>query len=209
MHHVDAGGDAKQFGTQVRGTADAARGKTQLAGLGFRQCHQFSDRFRRYRRMQCQHKRLGADDGDCGDVALHVKGQVFVQRRCVGDAHALQQQRVAVGYRLGGDVGGDHAAAARTVVNDGLLAPDVGQFLRQQPRDDVGAAARGGCGQQAHRAFGKSCRGCGRADAGDGRESNATVNHIHVRSPPDPALWLRPKPCQPWPAAARNLQHPF
>jgi hypothetical protein len=93
--------------------------------------------------MHGEHEGLGADDGHRADVAPHVEGQFFVECRRIGNAHALQQQRVAVGRRLGGDVGGDHAAAARAVIDDHLLAPDPGKPLGEKPRDDVGAAAGG------------------------------------------------------------------
>ena len=142
------------------GAADTARGKAYFTGFGFGELHQFGTDFAGTDGCTASTKRLAADDGHRDDVALDVEGQVFVQRRRVGNADALQQQRVAVGRGLGGDLGGDHAAAAGAVVDDDLLAQTVGQFLREQPRDDVGAAARGGSREHAHRAFGE-CGGAG------------------------------------------------
>jgi hypothetical protein len=51
-------------------------------------------------------------------------------------------QRVAVGRRLGHELGAERAAGAGTVVHDDLLAPGFAQLLRDQAAQDVGRAAR-------------------------------------------------------------------
>ena len=58
------------------------------------------------------------------------------------DARRPEQQCVAVGGRLGRDVRPQHAARARPVLDNDALAKSLLQPLRDQSRDDVGAAAR-------------------------------------------------------------------
>ena len=56
-------------------------------------------------------------------------------------AGGRQQQRVAVGRRLGREVGADGAAGARLVVDDQRRAQLLAHLLRQGAREEVGGAA--------------------------------------------------------------------
>src|SRR4029077_6940218 len=51
-------------------------------------------------------------------------------------------QVVAVGRRLGDDVGGDRAAGARARIDQHRLPPALGQLLREVAREIVGGRAR-------------------------------------------------------------------
>ena len=79
----------------------------------------------------------------------------------VGVAH---QQGVTVSRRLGDKVGGDGAGGAGAVLDQHRVAPDLGEALRNHPRDDVGAAAWREADQDANR-FGRVSL-CLRSSAG-------------------------------------------
>ena len=51
-------------------------------------------------------------------------------------------QRVPVGRRLRDERGAEHAGGAHAVVDDDLLAPQAGETIGEQARDDVGRGAR-------------------------------------------------------------------
>ena len=55
---------------------------------------------------------------------------------------AAEDQRVAVGLALARQVGGDVAVGAGAVIHDERLPHRLGELLRQEPRGDVGRAAR-------------------------------------------------------------------
>ena len=56
---------------------------------------------------------------------------------------AVHEDRVAVGLRLGDDVGADVAAGARVILDHHRLAPLARQLLADEARGDVRRAARG------------------------------------------------------------------
>ena len=68
---------------------------------------------------------------------LRVDADVDRERRDVAE-----QQRVAVGRRLGDGVGADHAARAGAVVDDDRLAERLGQRLLHDARIEIDRAAR-------------------------------------------------------------------
>ena len=71
-----------------------------------------------------------------------VVGQLFVERgvhRVGGDR--THQQGVAIGRGFGHQFGANHAATAAAVVHHHLLAQQLGQFVGEQPRHGIGAAA--------------------------------------------------------------------
>src|SRR6266568_898056 len=76
-----------------------------------------------------------------------------------GRAH---QHRVSVGRGLGDDVGADIAARAGPVVDHDLLREALGELLRDDASDDVGAAARREGDDEADRLGGIGVRRRGR-----------------------------------------------
>jgi hypothetical protein len=62
-----------------------------------------------------------------------------------------QQQRIAVGGAAGHDFRADHRAASRAIFHDHLLAPGVGDLLRNKAGNDVSTAACGERNDHAHR----------------------------------------------------------
>ena len=88
------------------------------------------------------------DHGDRREVADRFKaldrvvGQLFVERRHNAHDGCADQQRVAVGLRIGHDLRRDVARHARLVVDQHLLAEDFREPLRQQTSRNVGRPTR-------------------------------------------------------------------
>ena len=71
-------------------------------------------------------------------------------------------QRVTIGRGAGCKLGAGNTAAASLVLDDKLLAEQIGQFLRNDPRDDIVGAAGRKCRHNAHRLRGVVLRLCRR-----------------------------------------------
>jgi len=69
------------------------------------------------------------------------------------------KQRVAVGRGLGSEVGADDRAAAGAIVHVDLLAPAVGELLRQHAGEQVGLVAGGQRHDVAYLPGGEGLRG--------------------------------------------------
>ncbi len=65
--------------------------------------------------------------------------------------HVADEQRIAVGRRLGGGFEREVAVRARAVLDQEGLAERLGEFLRDDARDDVGSAAGTVGHQDLHR----------------------------------------------------------
>ena len=94
------------------------------------------DRDRRDRREILHRVELGRGQRDRID---HVR-----RRRADGKRVAVARLRLHV-------LCADHAAAAGAVLDQHLLAPEIGQLLRHGPREDVARAAGRIGGDDAHR----------------------------------------------------------
>ena len=143
MHDVDAGPDLQQFPGQVRGRAAAGRRIVELAGACLREGDELLQRTHRQGRMRDQDVRHAAHERHRGEALHRVERYLAVQRRvhrqlCAG----REQQRVAVGCRLGHEFGRDVAASPGAVLDQHLLSPALGQLLADAPGHDVGRAAR-------------------------------------------------------------------
>jgi hypothetical protein len=99
----------------------------RLRGRGVRHAHQVG------LRDQHRHRRKVGD----GIVA-----QLRIQELVGGHSRAGDEDRIAVGIRMGDHVGGDVAAGARFVLHHHRLAPDLLQAVADQTRGDVGRTAR-------------------------------------------------------------------
>ena len=170
LHHLDPGHHLEQLGGDVLRRADAGRGITDLAGIGFDIGDQLGNRLHRNRRIDLHHQRHAHDAGDRGDVADEIEIEILVQRGVDGIRRGHREQRVAVGRRAHHRLGADIAAGARLVFDDEGLAEPLGEPLAHQPHDDVLRAAGGKADDQVHRprriverkgATGKSRRGRG------------------------------------------------
>ncbi len=123
----------------------AIAGVAMIELAGMRACvgDKFRESVERHRRWADQQLGDCRDQRHRHDVLLGVVGQVGVERRIDRVVGRGQQQRVAVGRRLGERVGGDRAAGARPVVDHHALAEGVVDAVGEQPRHDVDRAARG------------------------------------------------------------------
>jgi hypothetical protein len=92
-------------------------------------------------------------------VERHAAVEMWIDRDL---AVRKQPYRVAVGRRLGDQLGGDVAVRARPVLDDHRLAERLRQLLRQHARRDVGRAAGRDRNDEADRAR----RKLGEGDAG-------------------------------------------
>jgi hypothetical protein len=91
------------------------------------------------------------DSRDRRDIAGEVEAEIVVERLVDGAGHADQQQRVAVGRRVGDELGRDVGGGARPILDDELLAGPLGQPLAHQAGDDVVAARGREADDPAHR----------------------------------------------------------
>ena len=91
-----------------------------------------------------QHEGHRRGERDRREVLRRIVGQLLVERRVGGErAGRHEEQRVAVGRRLGDRGRGDHRAAAGAVFNDDRLAEPLFQLRLELPaRHDVHRAAR-------------------------------------------------------------------
>ena len=139
---VDAGHGGEQRGGEMREARHAGRAVVERAGLGLGQRDQLGDVVHREPRIDHQHIGRGADHHDRREILDRIVRQVSAQtHRHRVRARGGDADRVAVGRRLGDRVGADIAAGADPVVDHDLLAQPGPQPLRQDARDDVGAAA--------------------------------------------------------------------
>ena len=94
------------------------------------------------RRVHHQHVRHAGDERDRHEVLDRVVRHLRIERRVDRlRADRSHQQRVAVGRRLGDEVGAEVAAGAGLVLDDEGLAEGLAELGRERARQDVGRAA--------------------------------------------------------------------
>ena len=146
MDQVDAGHATQEFGRQVRRRAVAGRRVGELIGARLGQRDQFLHRLHRQRRMHNEHAGCRCQQCDRREVAHDVEIEFRIKRRADRVRNRAEEQRVTVGRRLGDDLGADGAAGTRTVIDDQLLAESLAEFLAENARQRLGAAA----GREGH-----------------------------------------------------------
>ncbi len=118
-----------------------------------------------------------------GDVRLQHRRYALCRRR-------RQQQRVAVGRRLGDEVGADDAAGTRPVFDHERLLQRFLELRRHQPGHQVGDAAGGKRGDDFDRLAGPGLRAgrgrqcSGEADCGGAGQELAACGDGHRALPP-------------------------
>ena len=96
----------------------------------------------RLRRVHHQHVRNAGDERDRHEVLDRVVRHLRIERRIDRlRADRSHQQRVAVGRRLGDEVGAEVAAGAGLVLDDEGLAERLAELRREGAREDVGRPA--------------------------------------------------------------------
>jgi hypothetical protein len=127
----------------MRDAAGAGVTDRELARLRFCGSDELLHRLRLNRRRNDQHHRRRGDLCN-GREALHrVIAGVAVKRVIDRERdQVLKQQRVAVVRRFRDKLRRKQRSAAGTIVYDGVLSEHIWSFRRQEPRDEVRAAAR-------------------------------------------------------------------
>ncbi len=125
------------------GYAGAGRAECKLLLRRFRARDQVLHRRRRIRRMNDQHRRHLCDECQRQEILDRVVRQSRNQRR-IGRvrAHRGNAEGVAIGRRVRQRVHRNHAPRPAAVVDYDLLAERVSHRRCQQPREQVGGAAR-------------------------------------------------------------------
>jgi len=128
----------------------AAAGVGELAGILFRQRDQLGYRIRRNFRIDHQHEGQVAGARDRGKILDRIVAHVLEQIR-IGRMRRIgrHEQRVAVGRGAGHVTRRDRTIGAGLVVDHGVDAERRAEFLADQARRGVGAAA--GCERQHQR----------------------------------------------------------
>src|SRR5262245_64158757 len=85
------------------------------------------------------------------DVTDEIEVELVIERRFDLVGRVDQEERVAIRGRTHDRLRGDIAAGARSVFYDKLLTKSLREPLADQASDDVGAAASGKAGDDAHR----------------------------------------------------------
>jgi hypothetical protein len=86
-----------------------------------------------------------------GAKSDRIVAQLRIQELVGGHSRATDQDRVAVGIRMGDHVARDVAAGARLVLDHHRLAPHLLQAVADEARGDIGRAARRERHHDAHR----------------------------------------------------------
>ena len=107
-----------------------------------------SDRHGRMHLHDVRHPRKAHDR--C-DIADEVVRKLLIERGIDGVHRADEQKRIAIRRRTNHRIGDDVGAAARLVFDDELLAEQFGKPLPENPRQDIGRAARRERHDPAHR----------------------------------------------------------
>ena len=116
-------------------------------------------RANRRRGVHHQHGRVEGDAGDADEVAQRVVRRRLEMRIDGGDAGGGEIERVAVRRALGDELGADRAVGAGAVLHHDRLAERRAQLVGEEPRHEVGGAARREADHQLDRAGGVVLRG--------------------------------------------------
>ena len=168
VQEIDAGHLLEHLAREVRAGAGAGGGEGVFAGVGLGQRDQFGNGAGGKVEPRHQEVRHRPQHGDAGEILGGIERQLGVERRrdrVRGDR--VEADRVAVGGRLGDDVGADIAARARAVLDDELLA---GQ-LTELGADDAGECVGRPAGRKDHDVAHRPARPV------VGRAGNARGNH--------------------------------
>ncbi|MFZ3351486.1 MAG: hypothetical protein WA268_11530 [Xanthobacteraceae bacterium] len=98
-----------------------------------------------------RHREIGgADTRDGDNVANEIERKAGVERLVDRVCEQRKQQRVTVRRRLRDEFGTDIAASARPVIDDDGLAEPIGEPLRHDAGENIGATASGQRDDDAH-----------------------------------------------------------
>ncbi len=143
----------------MRRPAGRRGGKVELSGARSGQSDQFAYGLNRQRRMHDQHVGRALDQSHRREVTQRVPRRSILQKRREPHRAAAFEQRVTIGLRFGYDFRAD---VARAVLYDDRLPERTGDFLRNETREQVAAAAdrAGDDAQRAERKILAASRAC-------------------------------------------------
>ncbi len=135
-----SGRQLEQFAAQMLEAADAGGRVVEHARLFLGEREQFLERMHRHGRIDGQHIGAGGDDAHRDEI-LHRIERLLVEPGIDRVRDGNDQERVAVGRRLGGEVGADDTAGAAAVIDEDLLAQSLAELIGDDAADHVVAAA--------------------------------------------------------------------
>ena len=91
-----------------------------------------------------QHAQEAGGERHRREILSRVEWELLVEARIGGIGRDITEQHgVAVGRRFGDEIGAEIGRRTRLVLDHDRLADELGHFLSDQPREEVGSAARG------------------------------------------------------------------
>ena len=158
MHHVQTKGHLQRLHAQMMQCAHPRRAIRQLTRFGLGQRDQFTQRAGLDLAVGGQKQRRARHDGH-GLEVLGAIGHLGIDVGIDRDHRAVRDmQGVAIGWRLGGELGRRNATGTGTVLHHHRLPPFIGQLLLHQPSHRVGQTAGGKADVHLHRTLGVAAR---------------------------------------------------
>ena len=143
MHHLRAGHALEHHAGEMRRGAVALAAEAHLAGARLDVIDQFPERAHRQVLAHDHHIGHRAHQGEWNEL-LRLVGELLVEALVDGQRpRRAEQQRVAVGLGLVGEIGPDVAAGAGLVLDHDRLAPSGLQLVADDAREHVVDAAAG------------------------------------------------------------------
>jgi len=142
MLEFDPGHHLEQLAGDMAGRALAAGAHIDFAGVGLGIGDELGRRCGRHRRVHQHDQRRADRDRHRRQVDGEPETDIGVERLVHRVARIGHEQRVTVGRRAHGELGGDVGGAARTVLDHERLAEPLRQPLRHHARGDICRAAR-------------------------------------------------------------------
>jgi len=168
VYEVDARGALEQFARDVGDASIASRTVVELPGPRAGHCHQLGQTRGRCIGGDEDHERVRDEAGNRREVTHRVDRIVGVDGGVQGHrADVGHQQRVAVRRRPGSQLGGHCGRLPRAVFDDHGLTQARCELVREQPGQQVNAAA----GREAHQQA-DGFAGPGLSNGGHCRQAN-------------------------------------
>ena len=184
--HGGAGFDVDQLADQMVHAAGHVHAIGDRVGRGPGAGDEIAERFDRRIWRGRHHHGIAGDHGDEGEILERIVGQRLGDRRACRERAGQHSDRVSVGLRFRQVVPRRHPAHCRVLHHDRLAEP-VGELVRQQPADEIRAAAGGRRGHDPQRTrwpwLGRERRCNGHADHRRKHRPKCHVEGCHVRFP--------------------------
>jgi endoglucanase len=141
LPHRNAGLELEQLDGEARQCPAAVMREVDRVGLRVRQLDQLAHALDRHLRIDHEHERILRDVDDVGEIAFRLEREVGQRRRHHGKAGRCPHQGVAIRCCAGDLLERDGAAGSRLILDQEALPEIVVHVARENPRQDIGAAA--------------------------------------------------------------------